>query len=83
MDVAPRRDRLPHGQRDLLENVRLAVVDDPVDGIEAQPVEAVFLEPVQHVVNRDVAHRALSIVDRGTPGRVLVAVEVIGRVEAR
>ena len=82
MDVAPRRDRLPHGQRDLLQNMRLAVVDDPVHGIEAQPVEAVFLEPVQHVVNRDVAYRALSIVDRGPPGRVLLRIEVIGRVKA-
>ena len=82
MDVAPRRDRLPHGQRDLLQNMRLAVVDDPVHGIEAQPVEAVFLEPVQHVVDRDVAHRALSIVDRGPPGRVLLRIEVVGRVKA-
>ena len=37
MDMAPRRDRLPHGQRDLLQNMRLAVVDDPVTASKRSP----------------------------------------------
>ena len=57
MDVALGRDGAPDGRRDLLQDVLLAAVDDPVDGIEAQAVEAKLLEPVQHVVKREIAHR--------------------------
>ena len=51
MDVAVGRDRAPDGGRDLVQDVLLAAIDDPVDGIEAQAVEAILLEPVQHVVD--------------------------------
>ena len=52
--------------------MRLAAVDDRVHGVEAQAVEVVLLEPVERVVDEEVAHRArLSEVDRGAPGRVL------------
>ena len=55
MDVAPSRDLAPDGCRDLLQDVLLAAVDDPVDGIEAQAVEAKLVEPVQGVVNGVIA----------------------------
>ena len=67
--------RAPDGRRDLLQDVLLAAVDDPVDGIEAQAVEAKLLEPVQHVVNGEIAHRTDLVVDRGAPGRVLLGLE--------
>ena len=57
MHVPLGRDGAPDGGRDLLQDVLLAAVDDPVDGIEAQAIEAKLLEPVQHVVNGEIAHR--------------------------
>ena len=41
----------------LAENIGLAVVVDRVDGIEAEPVETIFFEPIESVVDHEVAHR--------------------------
>ena len=51
MDVPLGRDRAPDRGRDLLQDVLLAAVDDRVDGVEAQAVEAELLEPVERVVD--------------------------------
>src|SRR5437016_6760116 len=40
----------------LAEDVGVAVVVDRVDGIEAEPVEAIFFEPIERVVDHEVAH---------------------------
>ena len=45
-------------RRELLDEMGIAVVDDGMDRIEAQPVEAVFLQPVEGVVDEEVAHDA-------------------------
>ena len=70
MDVPLGGDRAPDGRRDLLQDVLLAAVDDLVDGIEAQAVEAELLEPVQYVAARSRA-RSDFVIDRRAPGRVL------------
>ena len=74
-----RRSRAPDGRGARLGSMARTVaaisfrmcsspaVDDPVHGIEAQPVEAVLLEPVEHVVDGEVAHRADLVVDRARP----------------
>jgi hypothetical protein len=64
--------------RDLLDDVRAGAVGDGVDRVHAQPVEAVLLDPVERVVDEEIAHgaRALAVeVDRGTPGRLVGVVE--------
>ena len=43
---------------------------DVVDGVEAQPVEAVFLQPVEGVLDEEVAHRPLLVGDGAAPGRL-------------
>ena len=79
MDVALAADDPAHGRRELGQDVRLARVADRVHGIEPEAVEAVLLEPVERVVDEEVAHRAVREVDRGAPGRVHVAVEELRR----
>ncbi len=71
--------------RNFRHDVLAAVVDDGVNRIESQPVEVEFLEPVQRVVDVEVAHRAvLAIeVDGGAPGRVVPLGEKLRRVHAR
>jgi hypothetical protein len=69
--------------RDLAHDVRLAVVGDGVHGIQAQAVEVEFLDPVERVVNEEVAHRAAMLaveVDRGAPRRLVRLVEELRRV---
>src|SRR5262249_5313312 len=71
MDVTPARRGL-HGRRQLLEDVRLAVVAYRVNGVEAKPVDVELLDPVKGVVDEEVPHHtaARSVeVDRRTPGR--------------
>ncbi len=56
---------------DLVDHVRRGVVDDGVNGVEAQPVEVVFLQPVERVVNGEGAQeRRVSavVVEAGAPG---------------
>ncbi len=83
VDVPVRLDRTAHGLGDLDQDVLRAVIDDPVDRIEAQAVEAVFVEPIEDVVDRDVAHVPLGVVDRRPPGRPLLGVEVLRCVEVQ
>ena len=45
-------------------------IGDLVDGVEAQAVEAILLEPVERVVDEEVAHRPALVGDGGAPGRV-------------
>ena len=59
---------------DLGEDIGLAVVDDRVHGVEAQPVEMEFLEPIERVVHHEVAHRTARVaveIDRRAPRRVM------------
>ena len=49
-------DRLRH----FGEDIGRALVEDRVHGVEAQPVEVKFLEPVERVVHEEIAHRPAS-----------------------
>ena len=46
------------------------VVVDRVHGVEAQAVEAIFVDPVERVVEEEIAHLRTLEIDRRTPGRV-------------
>ena len=62
------------------QDVGVAVVDDRVHRIEAQPVEIVLLEPIERVLDHEVAHRAARVVvviDRRAPRRVMALGEEI------
>ena len=59
MDLAPAIRRATVSAISV-EDVGFAVVDDGVDGIEAQPVEMELLEPVKRVLDIEIAHRPLS-----------------------
>ena len=56
MKFAP-GDMVAHRLSDFVDDVGHALVDNGVDGIEAQPVEVELLEPVEGVVYEEIAHR--------------------------
>ena len=60
--------------RELLKKVRVRVVDERVRGVEAEPVEAVLLQPMPRVVQEQVADAARAVVVEvhGLPPRRLV-----------
>ena len=58
------------------EHVRLRIVVDRVDGIEAQPVDPVVARPQLGVLDGPLAHTPLRVVDRGAPVRVVPVGEV-------
>ena len=62
-----------HGGADLLQDVARRLVDDGVHRVEAKPVEAVLLEPVERVVHEVLAHHFVREVDRRTPGGAVAA----------
>ncbi len=49
--------------------------------IEPQSVEAVFHQPVEHVVGEEAAHLGPAKIDRGSPRRATVLAEELRRVE--
>src|SRR6185437_9072855 len=61
-----------------------AGVDDRVHRIQPEPVEVILLEPVERVVQEEIAHGAPAgrlEVDRGTPGGRMPVGEELRRVE--
>ncbi len=83
IDVACRPCRTARRSRQLAHDVRLAAIVHGVDGVEAQAVEVVLREPVERVVNEEVAHGAAVgavEVDRRTPRRAVPLSEELRRV---
>ncbi len=72
--------RLRTVDRNLFEQRGLEVVPDLVDGVEAQAVEAVFLEPIKRVLDEEGAHGRAIVGDGHAPGRVALRIEEVGRV---
>ncbi len=70
MDVAVRlaRDRSDRVAQ-LFQHRQSARLMDRVDGVEAQAVETIVLDPVQGVFDRERLHFRHGVVDRRTPGR--------------
>src|SRR5690606_9916104 len=63
-----------HGGRELGQDVGIGIVEDRVDGVEAEPVDVELLEPVERVLDEEVADRAALRaveVDPVAPGRAV------------
>ena len=55
---------------DVLQDRRLPRFDDGMDGVEPQTVEAIALQPVQRILDRECAHLRDAIVDGVPPWRM-------------
>src|ERR1700686_135225 len=78
MYLTPGAGPLAHTRGELDENIRRGFVDDPIHRVQAQSVETVLLEPIERVVNEEVAHGAALravVVDGRAPRRVMRGVE--------
>jgi hypothetical protein len=67
---------------DLLQKRLFRLMLDLVDRVETQSVEAVFLQPEERILDEEVAHRALLIGDRRSPGCLSLGMKELRRVEA-
>jgi hypothetical protein len=73
-------------RRELVEEVGPCIVFDGVDGVQAQPVEMKFLDPIFSVLNEEVANRpgGPSIeLDRVAPRGSVAPREEIRRIERK
>src|SRR3982074_3211203 len=78
MYVTPGAGPLAHARGELDENIWRGFVDDPLHRVQTQSVEAVLLEPVERVMNEEVAHGAALlaiVIDGRTPGRLMHWIE--------
>ena len=76
------RDALPHHLADLVDDVGPAIVENGVDGVKAQSIELVLLEPIKCVVDEEIAHRPAfgsGEIDSGAPRGMVALGEEIGR----
>ena len=73
-------EMVAHAARQFVQDMLGLVIDDGVDGIEAKAVEAVFLQPIQRVMNIEVAHSAAGEIDGGTPRGVFRGIEERARI---
>ena len=64
------RGKLADGAAQLVQHRDLARLGDGVHGIEPQPVEAIFAQPVQRVLDREGAHLRHPVIDRAAPRRL-------------
>src|SRR5690349_18123761 len=53
---------------------------DLLDGIEPEPVQPEFTDPVECVLDEKAPHRFLTVIDRRTPGRLPILMEEAGRI---
>jgi hypothetical protein len=64
---------------DLDQYVLIALVADRLHGVEPQAVEMILFEPVERVVDEEVAHRTAGEVDADAPWRVMALGEEVRR----
>src|SRR5712671_5898987 len=69
-------DAAPDGLADFADDIGLALVENRVDGIEAQPVEMELLQPIERIAYEEIAHWPVmrpGKIDRGAPWRLVAA----------
>src|SRR5438132_8533686 len=80
MELSPERRLLPvHGVRYLEQYVPGREIEDPVDRVQAQPIEMVLPDPVQCVVHDEPAHLVappVVVVDCGSPRGLVLLREI-------
>src|SRR3546814_11658015 len=74
MNVATGFDHRAYSLREFVEKIRIV---DRVHRVEAQAVQAIFVQPVQRVVNEELAYRPAPEVDRRAPRCMAIFGEVI------
>ena len=75
-----------HGFADLIDDVGGSCPQNCVDGVKPQPVEMVFLEPIEGVVDKKIAHRPAARrpqIDRRTPRRLMALGKESGAIAGR
>src|SRR5690606_338721 len=77
MNVPVGIDGFPDSSGECLQQLLLTPFHDVIVATETQPVEAIFLEPVQCIMDREVAYGLQCIVDRISPGSMRVGGEEI------
>ena len=50
-----------HPLRQLFQDMAVAVVDDGMDGVQPQAVEVELLQPIERVVDEEVAYRPAAL----------------------
>src|ERR1700687_2678153 len=81
---AARQRRNPYALRQLLQYMHGTIIDDRVYRVEAQPVQMKFLEPVERVMDEELAYVAVAVsieIDRGAPGCLVAQIKELRRVE--
>src|SRR3546814_13481934 len=70
--------RSPDGARHLLQQMLAAEILDLIHRIETQPVEPVFAQPVERVLDDEIADGTRAVVHGTAPRRVSLRVEEAG-----
>lgn len=60
-----------HAIDELIDEVRVAVVEHRVYGIDAQAIEAILLQPIKRVLDEELAHDRVREIDCAAPRRVM------------
>ena len=77
MDMTPGlRGEVPSGDAEIVQHGDFTEFGDAVHGIEPQPVEAEFVQPVQRILDGEGAHLRDPVVDRAAPGGLRFREEV-------
>src|SRR5437773_1196666 len=84
VNVAFVTERFPDGLGQLTQNIGIGIVENSVHGVKSQTIDAIFVKPIERIVNEVVAHgpAAWSIeINRLAPGSVLVLGEKLRRIQ--
>src|SRR5437763_3269401 len=86
VDMAIGIEARTHGLGELGQDIGVSIVDDRMHRVQPEPIELVLLEPVERVVNEEIAHwptlRAIEV-DRRPPRRVMTFRKESRRVEVQ
>ena len=69
------RGEIADGAAEFVQHRDFAELGDGVHGVQPQPVEAIFAQPIQRVLDGEGAHLRHPIIDRAAPGRLRLGEE--------
>src|SRR4029077_3960847 len=74
VNVAFVTERFPDGLGQLSQNVWFGIVENGMPGFKPQPIDAIFLKPIERIVNEVIAHGSAAWtieINRLAPGSVV------------
>src|SRR6266568_2452427 len=86
VNVAFVTERFPDGLGQLTQNIGIGIVENSMHGVKSQTINAIFLKPVERIMNEVVAHRpaARSIeINRLAPWSVVALGEKLRRIQVQ